>query len=205
MLKILTGRVYFDALYLRENILDDFESHKNSAIEYKKFAKKWSEHNFTVCLQQLGALGGLYFVSNMEAHYVKPLGIILGLISLFFIGKDYVTLKSLDKEVVEILLVGLDLEKKNSKLKRFFHDVVQKFSIVKILTTRAISTALFVSILATRMKKILLNESYYSENNRMIIGIIVVVVGAITCGLYYQFFKPLEKEKRSILRKYKIG
>jgi len=174
--------------------LSDFESHKK---EYKKLAKKWNAHNFRACLQQLGALEGLYLVSNMEASYVKLLGCALGMLSLFFIGKDYVSLSLLDKEMVDVLLEGIDLEKKNSKLKKFFHDVLKNFSILKILTTRAISTTLFVSILASMMSKIFFGEGSYSESNRIIIGIITVAVGAITCFLYYQFYEPLEEAKRA--------
>ena len=133
----------------------------------------------------------------MHGSYVKPFGILLGAISIFFICKDYATSRLLDRQFVATLLEGLKLEKKNANLQKFFQDIFKKFSVFRILVVRALTTVLFVSILAHNMKKILFPEVIYTENVRMIIGIVGALVGVVTCILYYQPYGSLEEERKS--------
>lgn len=178
--------------------MNDFDSHKKHVLEYKKLAKKWRSSNLKAGLQQVIALGGLHLISRMDGYYVKPVGILLGAFSIFFIGRDYVISRFLDRKVVATLLEGLKLEKRNANLQKFFLHVLQKFSVFKILVIRALTTVLFVSILAHKMNKILFGEAIYTKKSRMIIGLIGVLVGVVTCVLYYQPYDSLEEAKRNV-------
>jgi hypothetical protein len=155
------------------------------------------KHNFVGAIEQFATLGLLYFVSDMHSGFVKPLGIVLGLLSLFSLGKDYIGSKTLDKKIVDLVLKGTSLEKRNPGFKKFFHNILSEFSIVKILTTRSLVTALCVSLLAFRINKIFFGETLHSGGTRIIFGIITAAVGAITCILYYSSYQNLEKAKSS--------
>ncbi|WP_316358960.1 hypothetical protein [Candidatus Neptunichlamydia sp. REUL1] len=48
------------------------------------------------------------------------------------------------------------------------------------------------------MNKILFGEAIYTEKSRLIIGIIGVLVGVVTCVLYYQPYDSLEEAKRTV-------
>ncbi|WP_316358958.1 hypothetical protein [Candidatus Neptunichlamydia sp. REUL1] len=76
--------------------------------------------NLKAGLKQVIALVSLQLISGMDGYYVKPLAILLGAFSIFSIVQDYVISRFLDRKVVATLLEGLDLEKRNTSLQKFF-------------------------------------------------------------------------------------
>ncbi|MCB9093126.1 MAG: hypothetical protein H6620_11260 [Halobacteriovoraceae bacterium] len=176
--------------------MEGADYHRDLVDEYKKLSGRWNANNVKAGILQLVVLGGLFFIGSMSGGFVKPIGGLLAALSLFFMGKDYAIAKHLDQNMVKTLLDGLSLEKSNSGLQRFFHAVLGEISLVRILTTRSISVVLYISILAHQVNTIFFGPVVYTDQMRMILGLIGVVVGSVVCVLYYQTYSVVEEAKR---------
>ena len=176
--------------------MEGADYHRDLVDEYKKLSGRWNANNVQAGILQLVVLGGLFFIGSMVGGFVKPIGGLLAVLSLFLMGKDYAISKHLDQSMVKTLLDGLSLEKSNCSLQRFFHAALGEISLVRILTTRSIAVVLYISILAHQVNTIFFGPVVYTDQMRMILGLIGVVVGSVVCVLYYQTYSVVEKAKR---------
>ena len=108
-------------------------------------------------------------------------------------AKDYSRSKNLDEKVVQLVLDGLELEKRKPSLDRFFHRVFDQFSVMKILVSRSICTVLCVFFIGTSLGKIFSGKDSVDSQYEIIMGLIGAALGAITCILYYSSYKKFEE------------
>ena len=111
-------------------------------------------------------------------------------------ARDYARSKNLDTKVVRLVLKGIDLEKRKPSFDRFFHNVLGEFSVVKILVTRSMCTVLCVYYLSFSMNKILIGKDVAAGEHKVLLGLIGVAIGVITCILYYSSYKEFDEIKK---------
>jgi Ca2+/Na+ antiporter len=175
--------------------LNDSERHRAQAIEYKKLAAIFKKNNMIGIIEMFASLGPLYYISKIDAPYVKPLGCLFALVAVFLMARDYTRSKNLDGKVVRLVLKGIDLEKKKPSFDRFFHNVLGEFSVVKILVLRSICTVLCVYYLSFSMNKILVGKDAAAGEHKVLLCLIGAAFGAITCVLYYRSYKEFDELK----------
>ena len=175
--------------------LSDAETHRAQAIEYKKLAATFKQNNFKGLFEMFASLAPLYYLSKREIPYVKPLSCLLGLFAVYLIARDFMRSKELDEKIVRLVIKGIDLERKKSSFDRFFHNVLNEFSIVRILVSRSLSTVLCVYYLSFSMNRILFGSETVAGEPKILLGLIGTLFGAITCYLYYRSYKELEDLK----------
>lgn len=176
--------------------LNDSERHRAQAIEYKKLATIFKKNNMIGVIEMFASLGPLYYISKIDAPYVKPLGCLFALVAVFLMARDYMRSKNLDVKVVRLVLKGIDLEKRKPSFDRFFHNVLGEFSVVKILVSRSICTVLCVYYLSFSMNQILIGKGAAAGEHRVLLGFIGVAIGVVTCALYYSSYKEFDELKR---------
>lgn len=175
------------------NTLSDSERHRAQAIEYKKLAAVFKKNNMIGIIEMFASLGPLYYISKVDAPYVKPLGCLFVFLAIFLMSRDYMRSKNLDAKVVRLVMKGVDLEKKKPSFDRFFHNVLGEFSIVKILASRSLCTVICVYFLGSSMNQIWFGNSSAPSEHRILLGLIGSVVGIVTCILYYESYKKLDE------------
>lgn len=157
--------------------LNDSERHRAQAIEYKKLAAIFKKNNMIGVIEMFASLGPLYYISKLDAPYVKPLGCLFALVAIFLMTRDYARSKNLDAKVVRLVLKGIDLEKRKSFFDRFFHNVLGEFSVVKILVSRSICTVLCIYYLSFSMNKILIGKDVATGEHKVLLGLIGAALG----------------------------
>ncbi len=176
--------------------LNDPEKHRGQAIEYKKLASIFKKNNIIGIAEMFATLGPLYYISNIDAPYAKPLGCLFALLAVFLMARDYTRSKNLDEKVVRLVLKGIDLEKKKPSFDRFFHNVLGEFSVIKILASRSMCTVLCVYFLSFSINKIFVGKDSAASEHKIMLGLIGAAVGVITCILYYSSYKEFDELKK---------
>lgn len=173
--------------------LNDSEKHRAQAIEYKKLAAIFKKNNMIGIIEMFASLGPLYYISKLDVPYVKPLGCLFALVAVFLMTRDYTRSKNLDTKVVQLILKGIKLEKKKPSFDRFFHNVLNEFSVVKILASRSISTVACVYFLSSLINTILFGKDLGVSEHKVLLGLIASAVGVVTCMLYYGSYKAFDE------------
>lgn len=172
-------------------VLNGSESHRAQAIEYKRLAVLFKKNNLIGIVEIFATLGPLYFISDIKTPYIKLLGGLLAFLAVFIMERDYRRSKKLDEKVAKLVLNGIQLEKKNPSFERFFHNVLNEFSIVRILASRSLCTVLCVYFLCASINKIFVGKAVYGDH-KIILGLIGAAIGAIVCVLYYSSYKKFD-------------
>lgn len=174
--------------------LDSDELHCAQTEEHKKLALLFKRNNFTGIVEMVFTLGPLHMIAINNVPYEKLLGALFASLAVFFIAWDYSRSKSLDKKVAGLVMRGVELEREKSLASRFFHNVLSQFSIVKILVSRSLSTAVCVYFLCGSLSKIFMGKETYGDQ-RFLLALIGVVFSSVIVFLYYSSFKELDEAK----------
>lgn len=154
--------------------------------------------------RKLGLAGGIMQFSilivvnawkHLEMPYYKLAAPLLFAWCFYQFAKDFFTFLKVDRYGAQIISDGISLEKKNTSLGKFFHEVLDDFNLVKILSQRSL-----VNLLAFGCLGYFLSQFIVELNPGLVIsrGLFVFISGALTtiaCKLYYDSLKSIVEIK----------
>lgn len=158
--------------------------------------------------RKLGLLGGitqfsiLIFINaskHLEIPYYKFVAAILFSWCLYQFVKDFFTFLKVDRYRAQIISDGISLEKKNSSLGKFFHEVLDDFNFIKILSQRSL-----VNLIAFWCLGYFLSQFVVELNPSLVVsrGLLVFISGILTtiaCKFYYDSHKPIAETKEATI------
>jgi len=154
--------------------------------------------------RKLGSSGGimqfsiLIFVTawkHLEIPYFKIAAPILFAWCLYQFAKDFFSFLKVDRYRAQLISDGISLEKKNTSIGKFFHEVLDDFNLMKTLSQRSV-----VNLLAFGCLGYFLSQFITELNPELVIshGLLVFIsmtLTTITCKLYYDSLKSIAEIK----------
>ncbi len=175
--------------------MDDLEIYQSFLDKYRKSTlviKKISSAGMFVQIGLIGSISGWKHLGIKGYEIAAP---ILLSLSVYFFIKHFIALLRLEENMGQIILDGVEFEKKNPSEKRGFHSILRSFDFTKILMERCIINVLAVGGLAYFIRDILSPEIAISM---WFMSLIVCISSAVICKLYSDTLKILDEAKDRI-------
>jgi hypothetical protein len=177
------------------------KQHKSLTDKYKnadRFVKK------------LGLFGGMMQFSiimvafswkHVFLSYYKVAFPALMCLSLYLLIKDFWKLLRVEKTMAQVVLEGVELEKKHSGLGKFFHGFLQSFNFANVLMQRSFVNVLTLIGLGYLIFQFIGSEMPDIKISRWILSIAVWIPTVVACKLYYDSLKVLYDAKEKVFPK----
>ena len=151
-------------------------------------------------LMQVSMITVLFSWKPAQIEHYKIAAPILLSISLYFFFKDFLAFLKIDKIKSVIISNGVEIEQKDSKVERFFHEATEDFSLPKILSLRSALNLVSLGIIGHLIYQYLveLNPSI-SISREVVIVIFSGSLSALAFILYYFSFEPLKRLQATAL------
>jgi hypothetical protein len=173
-----------------------------SCQSYKSLVEKYKEA--AQLMKKLGLSGGmiqfsiLLFINgwkHLEIPYYKLVGLILFSWVIYSFLKDFLTFLKFEKKIAQMILDGVELEKRNTSFGNFFHEVLRDFNLVKVLSQRSLVNLVAVGCFGYFLSQFIadLNPSFAISPRLLVL--ISGVFTLLTYKLYYDSLKPLAETK----------
>ncbi len=150
---------------------------------------------------QVGIISFIHGWKHLDTESYKIAAPFLFALSIYFLIKDFRIFRRIEENVAQVILDGVELEKKNVGFGNFFHVVLQDFNLARILLQRSL-----VNLAAAWCLGYLISQFFVEVNPDFVIsqGLLILFAGtlsAIACKLYYDSFQTLAKAKARVFAK----
>jgi hypothetical protein len=177
------------------------KQHKSLVDKYNyavKFVKKLGLYGGVM---QVGIIGFAYSWKHVPLDYYKIAFPILVCLSIYFLVKDFRTLLRIEGNMTQMILEGVELEKKNNGLGKFFHGLLQSFNFTNTLIQRSLINVLALGGLGYLVFQFIGSEIPDIKISRWFLSVFVWMPAVIACKLYYDALKVLDEAKEKVFSK----
>jgi hypothetical protein len=150
---------------------------------------------------QIGIIGFIYSWKQLEIEYFKVAAPVLFSLSIYFLISDFLTLRRIEEKITQIILDGIELEKKDSSSGRFFHGVLQAFNFTSVLMQRSLANVLALGCLGYLMSQFISEIIPGFVVSRWMIGLFCWLPSVLALKLYYDSLKSLDEAKEQVFAK----
>lgn len=137
----------------------------------------------------------VYSWKHLEIDYYKIIAPILFSLSIFFLVKDFLATRRTEVYMTQIILNGVDLEKKHSGLEKIFTTSLKSFNFNRTLVQRSLINALALGCLGYLIFQFIGEAIPNIKVSRWFLGLFVWVPSITATVLYYETLKVLDKAK----------
>ncbi|MBP7074556.1 MAG: hypothetical protein KBA81_04135 [Rhabdochlamydiaceae bacterium] len=135
---------------------------------------------------------------HLEIPYYKFAGLILFSWAIYSFIKDFWTFLRIEKSCAQLILDGVESEKRNKNFGNFFHEVLQNFKLVKVLLQRSL-----VNLVAFGCFGYFLSQYIVDLNPDFVISprslsFVTAIFTALASKFYYDSLKSLAETKEQI-------
>lgn len=132
---------------------------------------------------------------HLEYPFYKVGALLLFAVCLYRFGKDFFTFLKVDAYSSQLILDGISLENKNASLGKYFHEVLDDFNLVKILSQRSLVNFLAFGCLGYFLSLFIIDFKPDFVISFGWLGVISAFLTTVTCTFYYASLKPIEEAK----------
>lgn len=138
-------------------------------------------------------------MQHLKMPYYQIVASLLLLWGIYAFMKDFLVFLRVEKAVAQIIVEGMELEKRNIKLGKLFCDALRDFNLMRTLSIRS-----FVNFAVSGCYGYFLRQFIHEIYPAFTISLsftILMVAGftALTCKLYYVRLRPLQEMKASLI------
>ncbi len=178
--------------------MSDRKDYQTLVDNYKSGARFVKKLGLSGGMMQFSIIIFINSLKHLEIPYYKLVGPVLLSWAIYSFIKDFLTFLRIEKNVAQMILDGVELEKRNASFGNFFHEVLQDFNLVKILSLRSL-----VNLAAFGCFGRLLSQFIADLNPDFVIsfGLLVLISGmlaTLACKLYYDSLKSLAEIKARV-------
>jgi hypothetical protein len=182
--------------------MSSHQNYQSLVDRYKKdaqFVKKLGTFGMIV---QVAIFG---FVSGWEhlkiGHYEIAAPILFSL-SLYFLVKDFLTSRRIEGNIAQMILDGVELEKRNPTVGKFFHGLLQSFNFTRVLLERSLINVLALCCLSYLIFRFVGDVIFPGVTiGRWSLGLCIWIPSVVACKLYHDSLKVLDEAKEKIFAK----
>ena len=174
-----------------EELVDDFSS-------LNRYGKKKDQFGMFMQISIITVL--LSWRPAQMDHYKIAAPILLSL-SLYFFLKDFLAFLKIDRTKGVIISRGIKLEEKNTNSGTFFHESLEDFNFLMILSLRSIVNLLSLGILGHFIYQYLIEMNIpIAMNEKVAITLFSTSLSTLALLLYSSTFQPLKQLQMNTLK-----
>ncbi len=147
---------------------------------------------------QAGILGVACSWKHVVTGYYEIAFPALTLLSFYFLIKDFTTLLRIEKNLTNMVIDGVELEKKTPKLGRFLHDILKDFNLARTLIQRSFVNILALFGLSYLIYQFISDLTPNLEVHYVLLGSVSVFFSVLAAKLYYDVLKELSITKAHV-------
>jgi len=114
---------------------------------------------------------------------------------LYRFAKDFFAFLKVDIYGSQLILDGTSLENKNVSLGRYFHEVLDDFNFIKVLSQRSLVNFLAFGCLSYFLSQFITDFKPDFDISRGWLAVISSLLTTVACAFYYASLKPIEEAK----------
>lgn len=132
---------------------------------------------------------------HLEYPFYKVGAPLLFALCLYRFAKDFFAFLKVDIYGSKLILDGISFENKNASLGRYFHEVLDDFNFIKILSQRSLVNFLAFGCLSYFLSQFIIHFKTDFVISRGWLAVISALLTTIACTFYYASLKPIEEAK----------
>lgn len=172
--------------------------HQALVYEYQKSAQTVRRFRMYPFAFQIGILSILICLKFLQIDHLNLIAVIFFALFLLIRIRDFNLRRMLDQKMTQITLEGINQEKQNPRLERFFYEILDNFGIIRAMLLRALHDVMGVFFLGCAVFQLILERNPDFAINFQILYPIVGILGFFLADLYYKPLKALVKAKQEV-------
>lgn len=182
--------------------MNNQEKYQSLMAKYTSASQTIKKLGTTGMFMQIGIIGFIQGWKHLGIEHYKVAAPILFSLSFYLFVKDFIILRRIEENMAQMILDGVDFEKKNSTVGKAFHGLLQSFNFTNILVQRSLINTLALCCLGYLIFQFISNELLPGISiSRWFLSLFVWIPSVIICKLYYDSLKILDEAKEKVFAK----
>ncbi len=181
--------------------MNNSQSYQSLVDGYKGGAQAIKKLGISGLFIQIGIIGFVNGWKHLEIANYEIAAPILFSLSIYYLIKDFFNFRKIDRVYTQMILEGVELEKQNTGLGRFFHNILQSFNFSQTLMQRSLVNALALGCLVYLISQFISDVTPGIVISRWILGLVVWVPSVLACKFYYDSLKLLDETREQVFAK----
>jgi len=180
--------------------VDEKKDHQTLCNEYQQMAQFVKTSGQSGGMLQLSLIMVMNSLRSLKIPHYEVICPLLLFWAIFAFSKAFLAFLRVEKDVAHIIVDGITLEKRHSSLENYFHDVLDDFSPMKIISIRSLVNFAAFGSYGYFLSRLIADLDPDFTVNYAILALISAMLTAITCKLYLNALKSLIKMKEKTFR-----
>lgn len=181
--------------------MNTYQKHQSLVNNYKERTELVKKLGIAGMLLQAGIIGFIIGWKHIPIDHYEIAAPFLFSLSLYFLIKDFLTFHKIDVNVNQIIIEGVGIEKKNTNLGSFFHEILRDFNLVRILIQRTLVNLVAFWCIGYWIYQFIIELIPNFVVGQGAFNLLIAVFSAFSCAFYYESFKSLTNIKAQVFAK----
>ena len=181
--------------------MNTHQNYQSLVEKYKSAAKFIKKLELLRMFIQIGIIVFISIWKRLGVGQYQIAAPILLSLSIYFLVKDFFTLRKNEENMAQIILDGVKLEIKNVTLGKFFQGFLQSFNLTNILLRRALVNVLVLGCIGYLIFRFISDINPGLTISRVFLSLFTCIPSIIASKLYYDSFKALDEAKARVITK----
>lgn len=166
--------------------------------EYKQRAQFVKKLGLSGGMMQFSAIMVVNSLKPLQIPYYKLIAPLVLLWAIYSFTKDFITFLRIEKGVAQIIVDGIALEKRNASFGSYFHEVLDDFNLLKILSIRSLVNLVSFGCFGFFLSRFIADFNPDLAVSHPVLALIAAILTTAACKLYYGALKPLVETKEQV-------
>ncbi len=181
--------------------MNNSQSYESLVVKYKETAQFLKKLELSGGIMQVSIFVFMKGWKYLEIPFYELGGMVLFSWALYLVLNDYLTFLRIEKMIAQVILDGRELEKKNTRIGNFFHQIFVKFDLVRILSQRSFMNLVTFGGLGYFLSQFIADLNPSLAISYRLLAVISGILTIIACKFYYDALKSLADSKTQALAK----